>query len=102
MKYTVKITRSAQADILTSFRWGVRNLGLGQAKKWVTEIRRSIKEQLSHFPKGCPLAPDRDLDADDVRHLIVGRYRVLFEIEGNTVRVLRVRGAYFQEGVEDL
>jgi plasmid stabilization system protein ParE len=102
MKYTVKITKSGEADILTSFRWGVRNWGVGQAKKWATDLRRSIKEQLSHFPNGCPLAPDRDLDANDVRHLIVGRYRVLFEIEGNMVRVLRVRGAYFEEGAEDL
>ena len=102
MKYTVKITKSAEAEILTSFRWGVRNWGVDEAKKWATDLRRSIKERLSHFPDGCPLAPDRDLDEDDVRHLIVGRYRVLFEIEENLVRVLRVRGAYFGEEAEDL
>ncbi len=101
MKYTVKITKSAEADILISFRWGVRNWGVGQAKKWVTHLRGSINDQLSQFPKGCPLAPDRDLDAEDVRQLIVGRYRVLFEMEGNIARVLRVRGAYFEDGVED-
>lgn len=97
MKYTVKITKAAEADILTSFRWGVRNWGLDQAKKWAADIRRSIKQRLSQFPNGCPLAPDRDLDATDVRYLVVGRYRVLFEVEGDLVRVLRVRGAYFEE-----
>lgn len=100
MKYKVKMTKAAEADILTSFQWGVRNWGLDQAKKWVTNIRRAIKQRLSLFPNGCPLAPDRDLQEDEVRHLIVGRYRVLFEVEGRLVRVLRVRGAYFDD--EDL
>jgi len=45
MKYTVKITKSAEAEILTSFRWGVRNWGVDEAKKWATDLRRSIKER---------------------------------------------------------
>ena len=102
MKYAVKITRSAEADILTSFRWGVRNWGVQQAKYWTSELRRSIKDKLSHFPNACGLAPDRDIDAEEVRHLIVGRYRVLFEVDGDVVRVLRDRGSHFDEDREDL
>ncbi len=57
MKYTVKITKAAEADILTSFGWGVRNWGVEHAKKWATDLRRSIKQRLPRFPKGYPLAP---------------------------------------------
>jgi plasmid stabilization system protein ParE len=101
MKYEVKITRSAEADILTSFEWGVRNWGVKKAKSWAIELRRSIKERLSTFPESCPLAPDKDLGQSDVRHLVMDRYRVLFEVERSTVRVLAVRGAHFELAVED-
>ena len=101
MKYKVLITRSAEADILTSFEWGVRNWGIKKAKSWAIELRRTIKERLTTFPEGCPIAPDKDLDQSEVRHLVMDRYRVLFEIESSTVRVLAVRGAYFELAVED-
>ena len=42
----------------------------------------------------CPLAPDRDLSEPDIRQLIIGRYRVLFEIIESRVRVLNVREAF--------
>jgi len=96
MNYTVKIAKSAESDILRSLEWGIRNWGVTEAKGWATQVRRRIKEQLSRFPLGCPLAPDRDLEEPDVRHLIIGRYRVLFEIEGTLVRVLHLRGPHYE------
>ena len=94
MKYKVRLTKSAQTDILSSFEWGVRNWGVNGAKAWAIKLRRVIAQRLSQAPLSCPLARDRDLNEPDVRHLIHGRYRVLFEIDGSVVRVLYVRGPY--------
>ena len=96
MKYKVKLTKSAETDILSSFEWGIRNWGVDGAKTWAIKLRRVIKQRLSQSPLSYPLAPDRDLSQPDVRHLLHGRYRVLFEIDGSTVRVLYVRGPYVE------
>lgn len=93
-KYSVTITRSAQADIINSFVWGCREWGRGAANRWAAELRSTIKQRLSSHPMSCPLAPDRDLSEPDIRQLIIGRYRVLFEIVETGVRVLNVRGAF--------
>lgn len=93
-KYRVTITRSAQSDIADSFGWGRREWGAAAAKEWAAELRRTIKRRLTHHPLSCPLAPDRDLSEPDVRQLIVGRYRVLFEVVGDRSRVLGVRGPF--------
>ncbi|KXJ98288.1 MAG: Plasmid stabilization system protein [Acidobacteria bacterium OLB17] len=93
-KYRVTITMSAKSDITDSFVWGCREWGVAAAKEWATELRRAIKRRLTHHPLSCPLAPDRDLSEPEVRQLIIGRYRVLFEVVGDRSRVLTVRGSF--------
>lgn len=93
-KYSVTITRSAQADIINSFIWGCHEWGRSTADRWAAELRSTIKRRLSIHPMSYPLAPDRDLSEPDIRQLIVGRYRILFEIVGSKIRVLNVRGAF--------
>lgn len=94
MKFKVKIASSAEADILESFDWGVRNWGVSRARSWAVELRRTVRDRLSQYPESCPLAPDTDPGLLGVCHLVMDRYRVLFEIEGRTVRVLAVRGSF--------
>lgn len=94
MKYKVKTTVSAEADILESFEWGVRNWGAPMAKQWAIQLRKRFKEQLSQFPHSCRVAPDQDIREPAVRHLVVDRYRVLYEIEDSLVRILHVRGPF--------
>ena len=45
-------------------------------------------------PKAFPLAPENDEFSEEIRQMIVGRYRVLFTIKGREVHVLHVRGAF--------
>ena len=80
---------------------GVRNWGVRRAKEWAIQLRTRFKEQLSQFPLSCPLAPDQDIREPDVRHLIVGRYRVLYEIENSLVRILHVRGPFVPPDSEE-
>ncbi|MFN6962889.1 MAG: type II toxin-antitoxin system RelE/ParE family toxin [Pyrinomonadaceae bacterium] len=96
MKYKVTIALSAEADILASFEWGVRNWGVTKARSWAIALRRVIKDRLAQHPKSCPLAPDLNFDRREVRHLVMDRCRVLFEIDRRTVRVLAVRGPFHE------
>ncbi len=51
-------------------------------------------KQLVAFPAASPLAPENNAFREEIRQLIVGRYRVLFTIRGSKVHVLHVRGGY--------
>lgn len=50
---------------------------------------------LSDYPQRCPLAPESDAFDVHIQQLLYGRrrhrYRVLFTIQGKTVRILHIR-----------
>ena len=99
-RYQVIIETSSQEDIEISYRWGCRQWGVAQANKWLRELRGAIRK-LSVLPESHPLAPEDDEFAETIRQLIVGRYRVLFTIQGKKVHILHLRGAYFDEESEE-
>jgi hypothetical protein len=45
-------------------------------------------------PKGFPVAPEDDEFSEEIRQMVVGRYRVLFTIKGRKVHVLHVWGKH--------
>ena len=55
---------------------------------------QQLLKQLAVVPKGLPLAPEDDEFSEEIRQMVVGRYRVLFTIRGSRVHVLHVTGAY--------
>jgi len=93
-RYAVIFERSAQENVRDSYDWGCRVWGKKQAQRWIRDLRTAILRQLSIVPKGFPLAPEDDEFPEEIRQLIVGRYRVLFTIRKGKVHVLHVRGAY--------
>jgi plasmid stabilization system protein ParE len=99
-KYAVIFEEPAQANIRESYEWGCRAWGKSQAQKWVRELRTEILKQLATIPAGFPLAPENEKFDEEIRQMIVGRYRVLFTIHGKKVHILHVRGAYV-EGEDD-
>jgi plasmid stabilization system protein ParE len=96
-RYRVIIERSAQVDIEGSYQWGVAHFGKQRADEWVRHLRRSCR-QLAKLPERCPIAPEDDEFFETIRHLITGRYRLLFTVIGNTVHILHLRGAYIEKG----
>lgn len=64
------------------------------AARWVESIRLAIMS-LSDMPGRCPIASEYRGSERDVRLLVHGRrrhrYRILFEIGDDTVRILRIR-----------
>ena len=93
-RYAVVFEESAQADVRGSYDWGCRVWGKKEAQRWVRDLRSSVLKQLSLVPKGFPLAPEDDELSEEIRQMIVGRYRVLFTIRKGKVHVLHVRGAH--------
>jgi plasmid stabilization system protein ParE len=47
---------------------------------------------LEAMPNRCPIAPENQFVTYEVRHLLIGQYRVLFRVVGDTVRVLDFKG----------
>jgi len=92
-RYEVVFEESAQTDVRGSYDWGCHVWGRKQAQRWVRELRTSVSRQLSLVPRGFPLAPENDEFFEEIRQMIVGRYRVLFTIKKRKVHVLHVRGA---------
>ena len=93
-RYAVVFEDSAQADVRESYAWGCRAWGKRAAQQWARELRAAVFKQLGVVPKAFSLAPEDDEFSEEIRQMIVGRYRVLFTIQGRRVHVLHVRGAY--------
>jgi len=93
-RYAVVFEESAQTDVRQSYDWGCRVWGKKEAQRWVRELRTAVLRQLSIVPKGFPVAPEDDEFSEQIRQMIVGRYRVLFTIRKAKVHVLHIRGPY--------
>jgi plasmid stabilization system protein ParE len=93
-RYEVIIEDSAQGNVRESYDWGCRTWGKQPAQEWVRQLRSAIFKQLGVVPKAFPLAPENVEFSEEIRQMIVDRYRVLFTIKGRKVHVLHVRGAY--------
>ena len=93
-RYVVVFEESAQINVRESYDWGCRAWGKKEAQRWIRQLREAVSSQLALIPKGFPLAPEDDEFSEEIRHMIVGRYRVLFTIRGRKVHVLHVRGSY--------
>ena len=93
-RYAVVFEESAQSDVRESYDWGRRTWGKHEAQQWVRQLRKAVTNQLAVVPKAFPLAPEDDEFSEEIRQIVVARYRVLFTIKGRHVHVLHVRGAY--------
>ena len=76
--------------------WGCRSWGKKEAQRWLRQLRTAVFRQLSLMPRGFPIAPEDDEFSEEIRQVIVGRYRVLFTIKKRKVHVLHVRGAHIK------
>lgn len=96
-RYAVVFEESAQSDVRESYDWGRRKWGKREAQQWVRQLRKAVTEQLAVVPKAFPRAPEDDEFSEEIRQMVVGRYRVLFTIKDRKVYVLHVRGAYLAD-----
>lgn len=60
------------------------------ALQWYDDIQEKI-QTLETSPSRCPQAPESQYFDFEIRHLLIGNYRVLFRIESGTVIVLHFK-----------
>lgn len=101
-RYRIEFSDDAKRDIERSYEWGRGKWGSAAALKWYRQIKAQTRQLLTHFPLAQPIAPESEDVDGEIRHMIFGRYRLLFEIVDNTVRVLHLCGAYVDKEHYDL
>ncbi|ACR14444.1 plasmid stabilization system [Teredinibacter turnerae T7901] len=88
-KYRIDIKPTAEKDLARRYAQ-IEQESPQNAVSWYLRIIEAI-EKLDELAERCPTAPE-DLDIQKgIRHLVIGDYRVLYVIEGETVSVLHVR-----------
>jgi toxin ParE1/3/4 len=87
--YRVEPTDKALADAGEAYFW-ISEQSEGAALRWYEGLMKAFRS-LEKNPLRCPLALESAFFEEEIRHLVYGKYRVLFTVEGETVFVLRVR-----------
>ena len=87
--YNVSIPPSVTVELEDNFDYIARD-SITNAIRWYRNIQEKILS-LNENPKRCPIAIESRYRNYEIRYLIVGQYRVLFRIQGDTVEILHVR-----------
>lgn len=90
MTYDAVVESSARKNIDDAFRWMAEKISPESATLWYLDIYGAM-DSLKDCPARCGLAIENQFFKEEIRQLICGKYRILFEIDGETVRVLHVR-----------
>ena len=101
-RFRIEFTDAVKIEIAESYEWGRREWGATAALRWYRELRSQTRELLTHFPLSQPLAPESGDVNSEIRQMIFGRYRLLFEIQGRTVRILHLRGSFVGNATDDI
>ena len=94
--HRVRFGLVALEDLNDSYLWGVEHWGGDEADKWFAAIQAHVESKLSEMPYAFPVAKESDAFGDEVRQILFGRYRLLYTIIFDEVRILRVRGPYHE------
>lgn len=95
MSYRVTTGRLAEEDLFETAAF-LSDRTIDGAIAWIDAFE-AAKAALAEFAAGCPLAPEDERARMAVRERYFStrrgrRYRILFTIVGDEVRILRVRG----------
>jgi toxin ParE1/3/4 len=93
-EYTIVFAPTAQQDLESVVSW-LNEQAPEKIAAWVMSLRADI-DTLQRMPERCPYAPENGLWGDEVlRQLLFqqypSKYRVIFTIHKNTVRILNIR-----------
>src|SRR5258708_35946554 len=96
-KYDVFFTPSADEEVLKSYEWGIRAWGQPAANVWLMDLYESVIRRLRQFPLSCPISPESRKVEKEIRNMVLGRYRVLFQVKEKKVIVFRVKGPFHED-----
>ena len=92
-RHEVIILPSAERDIEEAYAW-LAERNEEAAIRWYNRLLKAICS-LETLPERCPLAPETHILKKEIRQILHGqkqhKYRILFDIKNDQVRVLHVR-----------
>ncbi len=88
MKYVLHFMPKALND-LAEIRAYIAADNQVRANTYAEELWSEV-QSLKEMPNRCSLAPEAPKKGRDIRHHMVGGYRVLFVVKGSTIKVLRI------------
>ncbi len=88
MSYRVEITEPAERDARDTIDW-IAQYSREKAVLWYFDFLEAA-DSLQEFPARCPLAPE-SAETRELRHLLFGKYRMIFLIDDESVFILHVR-----------
>ena len=95
MTYRVILQRLAMQDLDDAFVWAARKAP-ATAARWLDRFQAAL-QRLDTNPQRCLRAREHRKVDVELREILFGKtpnvYRVIFMIDGDTVRVLRIRRA---------
>src|SRR5438128_2218851 len=93
MAHSVHITAWALREIDEALEW-LAERSRPAAARWHERLMKAV-DSLASNPERCELAPESEWYRAEIRQLLHGKrrgvYRILFEVRGDTVYILRVR-----------
>ena len=94
-RYRVLLQPDAEAEIAEAFRYIYSQSPLN-AERWLRGLYERV-DTLRRLPRRCALARENDAFPQELRQMIYASHRIIFEVEGDVVRVLHVRHAARQQ-----
>jgi plasmid stabilization system protein ParE len=96
MSFRVVVLARARLDVGTIYDW-IADRSAEGAQRWLDQFEKATAT-LATNPFLAPLAPESDRFDIEIRHILfrtrAGQtYRAVFTVEGEEVRILRVRGS---------
>jgi plasmid stabilization system protein ParE len=95
MKYTVEIQPPAFEELDAAYEW-IAKSSPDRALAWHTGFIAAL-ESLARFPFRCGLALENGCIPEELRQLVYGkrdgRYRALYYVRDNVVRIVHIRHA---------
>lgn len=92
MKYQVVLHRLADEDLNRAYAYAARNAP-ETAERWLSRFEDALRS-LEHHPERCVAAREARRAAKELRELHFGNrpyvFRVIFLIDGEFVRILRI------------
>jgi plasmid stabilization system protein ParE len=90
LRYEVLVQPTAEAEIEEAYLYLRETASPEAADRWFTSFLDAVLT-LEEMPTRCPIAPEDPFFSDELRHLLLRPYRVMFTVRPGRVHVLHIR-----------
>jgi len=90
LRYEVVVQPGAEAELEAAYLYLHDDMSPDAAAEWFDSVVK-VMLTLEQMPNRCPHAPEDTYFNEEIRHLLLRPYRLIFTIRGGQVHVLHVR-----------